>query len=361
MPKPIFVIMAGGRGERFWPRSRRKYPKQLLNLIGEESLLQQSVERVRSLTDDARIYVVTNIDYIDEVRRQLPMLPKRNILIEPQGRNTAPCVGLAAIYIQNHFPEEDPSVAILPSDALVNDAEEMRKVLRVGLDYTQQTDSGLIYGMWPTRPETGYGYIQLGEVLGETEGIGFHKVAAFKEKPDQTTAKQYLESKKFLWNAGMFVWKVSGLMKEIQANLPELAVGLEKLRPNLGTEAELPKLTEIYPTLPSISVDYGILEKTKNLVVIPTEFGWDDLGSWSSLERFLPKDQAGNVVQGHFSGVEAKNCIVYSPKKTVTALGVSDLIIVETDDVLMVCTKEKAQEVKKIIEKLREEKREELL
>lgn len=361
MPKPFFVIMAGGRGERFWPRSRRKFPKQLLSLVGEEPLLRQSVERIRSLTDDGRILVVTNIDYAEQVRRQLPMLPADNILIEPQGRNTAPCVGLAAVCIQNRYPQEDPSMAILPSDALVNDAAEMRKVLRAGLDYAQRSGGGVIYGMWPARPETGYGYIQLGEKIGGTDGVAFHKVAAFKEKPDRETAARYLESKEFLWNAGIFVWKVSGLLREIQINLPELAAGLEKLRPFLGTGMELAKLKEIYPALPSVSVDYGILEKTRDLAVVPAEFGWDDLGSWGSLERLLPKDRDGNVVQGDFMGVETKNCIVFSPKKAVAALGVSDLIIVETDDALMVCAKEKAQEIKKIIEKLKEEKREELL
>jgi len=330
-------------------------------LVGEKSLLQQSVERIRGLTDDSRIFVVTNSDYANEVRRQLTVLPERNILIEPEGRNTAPCIGLAAIYIQNRFPGEDPSLAILPSDVLIDDPAAMGKVLEVGLDYAQQTDGGVIYGMWPTRPETGYGYIQLGEGLGDLKGVSFYKVAAFKEKPDQATADQYIQSKEFLWNAGMFVWKVSWVLKEIGTHLPELAAGLEKLRPYLGTEAELTKLKEIYPTLPSISVDYGILEKTHNLAVAPGGFIWDDLGSWGSLERFLSKDQDGNVVQEDFVGVETKNCVVYSPKKIVATLGVSDLIIVETDEVLMVCAKGKAQEVKRIIEKLREEKREDLL
>ncbi len=361
MSKPFFVIMAGGRGERLWPRSRRKYPKQLLNLVGEKSLLQQSVARIRSLTVDDRIYVVTNIDYADEVRRQLNILPERNILIEPEGRNTAPCVGLAAMYIQSHFPREDPSLAVLPSDTSVNDAEEMRKILRFGLDYTQQTGSGVIYGMRPTRPETGYGYIQIGERLGGAGEVVCHKVTAFKEKPDRILAEKYLKSKEFLWNAGIFVWKLSGLLKEIQNWMPELAVGLKKFRPYLGAGGEFAKLKEIYPTLPATSIDYGILEKTRDLVVVPAEFGWDDLGNWNALERFFPKDQAGNVVRGNLVEVESKNCIVYSPKKTVAALGVSDLIIVETDDVLMVCSKEKAQEVKRIIEKLKAKKREELL
>ncbi len=361
MSKPVIVIMAGGRGERLWPLSRRKYPKQLLNLAGDVSLLQQTVERIRGLTVDDRIFVVINIDYFDEVKHQITTLPKGNILIEPEGRNTAPGVGLAAIYIQRRFPEEDLSLALLPSDVLINDEAEMNRVLRVGLDYTQRTGSGVIYGMWPTRPEIGYGYIQLGECLGNTEGVPFHRVVAFKEKPDRTTAERYLQSKMFLWNAGIFVWKVSGLLQEIRTNLPELAAGLEKFRPYLGTEAEFTKLAEIYPTLPTTSVDYGILEKTNNLAVVPTKFGWDDLGSWISLERVLPKDQAGNAVQGDLVGVECKNSIVYSLKKTVAALGVSNLIIVETDDVLMVCAKEKAQEVKQLIKKLKAKKREELL
>lgn len=361
MPKPVIVVMAGGRGERLWPLSSRKYPKQLLNLVGDASLLQQSVERIRGLTDDDRIFVVTNIDFFDEVRHQLMMLPERNILIEPQGRNTAPCVGLAAIYIQCRFPEIDSRLVVLPSDVFINDVAEMRKVLRLALDYTQSSDSGVIFGMRPTRPETGYGYIQLGEELDEKDGVSFHQVVAFKEKPTQANAEQYLHSKKFLWNAGMLVWKVSGLLKQIRTNLPELAIGLEKLRPYLGTKDEFTKLVEVYPTLPSISVDYGILEKSRNLVVVPTEFGWDDLGSWIPWGRIFPQDSHGNVAQGDFIGVETEGCIIYSPKKAVATLGVSDLIIVETDAVLMVCAKDKAQEVKKIIEKLKKEKREELL
>lgn len=358
---PIFVIMAGGRGERLWPRSRRKCPKQLLNLVGEKSLLQQSVERIRSLTDVERIYVVTSIDYVEQVRQQLKMLPEENILIEPEGRNTAPCVGLAALYLQSRFPEEDPVVAFLPSDNLVHNPAEMRKVLMAGLDYAQQADTGVIFGMGPTRPETGYGYIQLWEKFGEKDGTVFHQVKAFREKPDSDTAAQYMEGKEFLWNSGIFVWKVSRLWQEIKSHLPELAGGLEKLRPYLGTTAEFRKLAEIYPALPSISVDYGILEKSRDLTVGSTDFGWDDLGSWSSLGRFFPQDGDGNMVRGCFTGVETKNCIVDSPQKMVAVLGVSDLIIVETDDVLLVCAKEKVQEIRKLVEKLREEKREDLL
>lgn len=361
MSLPVLVIMAGGRGERFWPRSRRSHPKQLLCLVGEQSLLQDSVARVRELTEDRRIYVVTNQDYVAEVREQLPMLPERNILVEPEGRNTAPCVGLAAAYVASHFPEENPVIAILPSDPLVRHPEVMRQVLRAGIAYAAAHDVGVIYGMWPTRPETGYGYIQLGAELSSGEDVSFHRVAAFKEKPTAAVAAQYVSSHEYLWNGGIFVWQVRSLFKEIEAHLPELAAGLAAFRPYIGSAAEASQLKAIYPTLPATSVDYGILEKTSNLVVVPADFGWDDLGSWSSLERYLPKDGAGNVAQADLIAVESQNCIVYSPRKPVVTLGVSDLIIVETDDTLMVCAKDRVQDIKAILQRLREEQREELL
>lgn len=361
MSKPILVIMAGGRGERFWPRSRRNYPKQLLPFTGSQSLLQDSIARIRELTDDERIYVVTNRDHAVEVGRQLPFLPIKNILIEPEGRNTAPCIGLAAAYIGKHYQGEDPVVAFLPCDSMVFNPAEMRRVLKAGLEICQKYDTGVIYGMWPSRPETGFGYIQLGAKLGDYTGVPYHKVAAFKEKPDQETAKKYVTGKEFLWNGGIFVWRLSTLWSEIRAGLPELYQGLEQFKPYIGEKTENKKLAEIYPILPATSVDYGILEKTQNLVVIPTDYGWDDLGSWSALERFLPKDELGNVAQGEYVGIDTNNCIIYSPKKVVTTMGISGLIIVETDDVLMVCTKDQAQNIKKLLQKLNDAERQDLL
>ncbi|TCL70780.1 mannose-1-phosphate guanylyltransferase [Hydrogenispora ethanolica] len=361
MSLPVFVIMAGGRGERFWPRSRRTHPKQLLSLVGEQSLLQASVERIRKLTEDRRIYVVTNRDYVEKVRDQLPMLPERNILVEPESRNTAPCVGLAATYIASHFRGEDPVMAILPSDLLVRRPEFMRKMLQSGIDYATAHDVGVIYGAWPTRPETGYGYIQLGKVAAKESGVTFHEVAGFKEKPDSATAAQYLVSQEYLWNGGIFVWRVRCLLQELAAHLPQLATGLETLKAWLGTAAETERLKEIYPRIPAISFDYGILEKTRNIVVIPADFGWDDLGSWNSLERYLPQDDFGNVAQGDLIALDSSNCIVYSERKPVVTLGVSDLIIVEAEDSLLVCAKQRAQDMKKVLERLREEHHEELL
>jgi mannose-1-phosphate guanylyltransferase len=361
LSKPIFVIMAGGRGERFWPRSRRKCPKQLLPFSGELSLLQESVARIQELTEEARIYVVTNLEQAAAVKEQLPFLPAQNIITEPQGRNTAPCVGLAAAYIQKHYPAEDPVIAFLPSDSMVFNPVEMRKVLEAGFEICREQRVGVIYGMWPSRPETGFGYIQMGKKMGDTQDVTYHQVAAFKEKPDLTTAERYISDGEYLWNGGIFVWQLSRLMGEMKKSLPELYQGLEQLISFIGQFDEMSKLIEIYPTLPATSVDYGILEKTSNLVVIPTDYGWDDLGSWSALDRLLPKDEFGNVSQGEHIGVSTFNCIIHSPRKTVTTIGVSDLIIVETDDVLMVCAKDQAQNIKKMLQKLNEEQRQDLL
>ncbi len=361
MGKPVIVIMAGGRGERFWPRSRRSFPKQLIPLIGETSLLQDTFQRVRELTDLERIFVVINQDYQKEVSGQLRLLPKENIIVEPEGRNTAPCIALAATYIKKRFLNEDPPVVILPSDSLVLDVEKLRSYLKTGISFVEKLGIGLIYGTKPNRPETGFGYIELGPVREELNLIYCHEVAAFKEKPNYATAKEYIANSKYMWNAGIFVWGLKGLMHEFELNQPEIAAGMKQFGAYIGLPEEMNKLTEMYGNLPAISFDYGILEKTTKLGVIPASIGWDDLGSWGALERLLPKDKADNAVQGNFCGVDTSGCVVYSPQKMVATLGVQDLVIVETEDALLVAAKDKTQEIKKIIEKLAKENREDLL
>lgn len=358
MQQPILVLMAGGSGERFWPRSRRKYPKQLLKLLSDQSLLQESVARIRPLTEDRRLYVVTNRDYAADIRKQLPFVPAQNVLVEPVGRNTAPCIALAAYHIARAFPGEDPVLVFLPSDATIGNPEEMRQVLRAGVAVSAASEQGVLLGMKPTRPETGFGYIQLGEQLGVREGKAYHRVVSFKEKPDLETARRYVAAGDYFWNAGIFIWKLSNLLAEFARHLPELTQGLDRLRPFLDTavasRARAQKLAEIYPTLPAVSMDYGVLERTAGLLAFPADFGWDDLGSWNSLERYLAADENGNVVQGEFCGVATEGCIVYSPKKTVAALGVSDLVIVETEDVLLVCRKDQAADLKKLLTAVKE-------
>jgi mannose-1-phosphate guanylyltransferase len=361
MAKSIIVIMAGGKGERFWPLSRQNYPKQLLNLIGTQSLIQDTVERVLALTEYERIYVVTNQSYVDVVREQLPNIPDRNILVEPESRNTAPCVGLAVAYISKHFPGEDPVIAFLSSDSLVKNPSEMCRTLQAGMAYAETATRGVVIGMRPTRPETGFGYIRVGAELGESQGIVYYGVESFTEKPDLATAQKYLEQKNFLWNSGIFLWRRSCLEQEIRKNLPQLAKSLFEFQKYIDSPHETAKLLDIYPTLPAISVDYGILEKTEDLVVILGEYDWDDLGCWSAMERVLPLDEAGNVVQGQYIGVDTDHCVIYSPQKMVATLGISCLIVVEMDDVLFVCPKERAQDIKLVLAKLREENRRDLL
>jgi mannose-1-phosphate guanylyltransferase len=244
---------------------------------------------------------------------------------------------------------------------LIFNPRQLKNVLKAGFDICKDQKCGVIYGMWPTRAETGFGYIQIGKKIGESGEVPYHQVISFKEKPDLATAEKYLASGEFLWNGGIFVWQISRLVSEIKEHLPELYQGLERFSPCIGNTAEMDRLAEIYPTIPAISVDYGILEKTSRIIVIPVEDGWDDLGSWSAFERLLGKDQLGNVIQGEFIGADTCNCIIYSPQKTVAAIGVSDLIIVETDDVLMVCAKDQAQNLKALLQEINKAGRQDLL
>ncbi len=369
MANPFLVLMAGGRGERFWPRSRRSFPKQLLSFDGGKTLLQESVARIEKLTETARIYVVTNFEQAEAVKKQLPFLPSRNIIIEPQGRNTAPCIGLAATFIQKHYPGENPVIAFLPSDCRILSEEKLRNALLAGFTVCKEQKAGVIYGMWPNRPETGFGYIQLGRKIGEFtlghaqefKSIPYYQVDGFWEKPDQETAEEFIATGNFLWNGGIFIWQLRGLLSEIEKSLPELHKGLQYFSPFIGTSDEMNQLKTIYSSLPTISVDNGILEKSSSLIAIPSDYGWDDLGSWAVLERILPKDESDNVSQGEFIGLDTQNCTIYSPHKPVTTLGVSDLIIVETEDVLLVCAKNQAQNLKGLLQKIQDRGRLDLL
>lgn len=361
---PIIIIMAGGRGERFWPRSRVKCPKQLLNLAGEASLLQQTVARIRQLTPSQRILVVTNKDYADIVREQLPFLPVRNILVEPESRNTAPCIALAAIYIRRFFPEEDPPLAILPSDLLITNDSELQRILQVGLMFLEKSfsdGSGIIYGARPTRPETGFGYIQTGERIAIESGVPLHQVISFREKPDYANAVRYLTSGEYLWNGGIFIWRHSQLLTEYQTHLPELAGEFETFTNWIGTTAETERLEQLYSRITPLSFDHGVLEQSQRLMVIPADYAWDDLGTWSALGRVTQPDTRNNVIQAEHIAFDTHGCIVYSPEKFVGILGVQDLIVVESGDVLLICHKERAQDIKMITERLREMGREDLL
>lgn len=346
------VIMAGGRGERFWPRSRKELPKQFLPLVEEKSLLQQSCERVQGFVDPQNILVVTGREHLDLARAQLSDLPQANFLAEPQGRNTAPCIGLAAIHICRRDPEG--VMLVFPADHLVQGREDFTRSMTRALGLASATDNLVTIGIIPTRPETGYGYIEREE--NPLSGIPpAYKVHRFVEKPVYQHALQYLREGKYLWNSGIFAWKAALILEKMQKHLPDLYQGLLEIAAHLGGGNEEEVIENIFPTLPNISIDYGILEKETDLLVVQGDFGWDDLGSWSALAECFPKDGAKTVSMGQHVGIDTTDCLVYGRDALIATLGVDNLVIVQEKDVVLVCSKKRTQEVKNLVLKLREQ------
>lgn len=348
----IPVIMAGGVGSRFWPLSRENKPKQFLKLVdSERSMIKCTVDRISTIASIENIFVVTNEKYCQEIRKQLPLIPSGNILNEPIGRNTAACIGLAAVYIESKY-QEDGTMVVLPSDHQIAKEDEFIKVINSAIDFAELSDSLVTIGIEPRYPETGYGYINFHlENMGNNAQT-VYKVKAFTEKPDLETAKSFLEMGTYLWNSGMFVWKVSTIRKMIKQFMPQLHESLEVIKNSIGKKNELSVLDEEYNQLASVSIDYGILEKAGNIYVVPGDFGWDDIGSWTALERVVKKDAKGNVIQGKHVGIDTKNSIVHGMNKVITTVGIDDLVIVDTEDAILICNKKRAQEIKEIREML---------
>lgn len=358
------VIMAGGQGTRFWPRSRRKRPKQLLDIVGSESMIRQTVDRLIPFVSHRDIYVVTGKEHLEELTGHLPDIPEENIMAEPVGRNTAPCIGLAAIRLRRSDPEG--VMAVLPADHVILDKEGFLATLRFAGEIAEAGDYIITLGMKPDRPETGYGYIKTGpefRVQGSEHAVPMqaYHVERFVEKPDRETAERYVESGGFFWNAGMFVFRVSTILRALERHMPELYIGLLRLEPFLGTTGQDKAMSDMYGGLPAISVDYGIMEKAGNVLVIPSSFGWNDVGSWTAVDDLLPKDEHGVAANAEHISIDTTDCIVYSPKKLVATIGVSNLIVVETEDALLICDKSRAQDVKKVVEMLETEGKSEYL
>jgi len=345
------VIMAGGSGTRFWPQSRRTRPKQLLHITGENTMIRATVERILPEAPFQRIMVVTRTLHADEIRNQLPELQPEMVVEEPVGRNTAPCIALAAYKIRKKDP--DAVMAVLPADHRIGKEKEFLLSLRTAAEAAAAGDYLVTFGIIPHRAETGYGYIKLGPVEMELRGTRVHRVEEFAEKPDAATAEVYLRSGCYMWNSGMFVWKVSSIIKAIQCHLPDIARALEDILPVLNTPDEPEALKEAYENMQSISVDYGILEQARNVLCIAADLAWNDVGSWSSLTEVWDPDKEGNSIQGEALLLDSRNCIVSSPHKLVTLLGVEDLVVVDTPDAIMVCRRDKAQDVKILREELK--------
>ncbi len=353
MTERYVVVMAGGSGTRFWPASRRAHPKQFLSLGGESSLLRETVERVLVVADWDHIIVVTAAVHATHAQVELPELPQENLLIEPVGRNTAPCIGWATMEIACR--SDDAVVAVLPADHYIPDAEDFCAHLSAAMDAA--AEHIVLLGLVPTAPETGYGYIEKGEALGETDGKTVHGVAKFVEKPDRATAEQYLAGGQHLWNSGMFVFSAQVMVGAIETHLPELHAGLLAFM-----KGGKKKKAELYPELQKISIDYGVMEKAEGVRVVPATFAWSDVGSWDAAAQLRDADEDGNVVLGDGQLVGSKGCFIDARgSRVVAVVGAEDLIVVDTVDAVLVAKKGEAQAVKTIVERLDEDGREDIL
>ncbi len=350
------VLMAGGIGTRFWPRSRQKNPKQLLNLVGDKSMIRQTYERVKDLTSDDKILVITNQELLEPITQHLPELPKQNIIAEPFGKNTAPCIGLAAAIIRKRASMEEPMI-VLPADHLIKETDKFQETIKTAVKHAQDSDSLVTIGITPTYPETGYGYIQRGEPLAVIGNRTIYKVKTFAEKPNLETAKLFLKSGDFLWNSGMFIWKTSTILREFAEHQPEMAEGFEQIYQAVDTDKMEDTILDVYMRIKSISIDYAVMEVAKSVSIIEAEFTWSDLGSWEAAYAISPKDKFGNAIKAENEVViDAKNNLIYAPNKLVALIDVENLAVVETEDALLICRKDSSQRVKEVVDQLKRKK-----
>lgn len=339
------VIMAGGIGSRFWPMSTPEYPKQFVDVMGcGKTMIQMTVERFAPLCPMENFWVVTSAAYVDIVREQLPDIPVENILAEPCARNTAPCIAYACWKIR--MKDENANIVVTPSDALVTDGEEFRRVIGTALEFTAQGKRIVTVGITPTRPETGYGYIQAQIPMESADEV--LAVSAFKEKPSLEVAKMYLAAGNYLWNAGIFVWNVSTILESMRRFVPDLAEKMDRMAEAFYTPSEAAVVGEIFPTCEKISIDYAVMEKADYIYTIPGDFGWSDVGTWGSLWTLLPHDENGNAVIGenvHLYG--CKGCIVHAPNASSVVLeGLEDSIVVERNGRILICRLSEEQRIK---------------
>lgn len=353
--KTFGVIMAGGGGTRFWPLSRQTTPKQLLNLSGKDLMVNEAIDRLSKTADKSDIFIVTNKTQVPKMLEAVNgRIQKNHILSEPSARNTAACVGYAAMEIVKKYG--DGIMVITPSDAYIKNEEEFTRILSIAVKAAEEKDALITVGITPTFAATGYGYIKF-----QKSGEEVLKVLEFKEKPDSETAKKYVESGEYAWNSGMFIWKASTILKSFESFLPDIYADLQKIGNAMNTADELKVIEEIYPKIQSISIDYGIMEKSPDVYVVPGEFGWNDVGSFDMLSVLHEADSSGNIRIGDNICIDSKDCITYSSGRLVAAIGLENIVVIETPDAVLVVDKNKVQDVKKAVEKLKEAGRSELL
>ena len=346
------VILAGGWGVRLWPMSNRSRPKQLLCLGGDSSLLARTLARVAPLAPPARVLAVTSELLRDLMAEELAPVPDERVVGEPTGRNTAPAIALAAHILVREDP--DAMMIVLPADHIIGDDEAFRLTLARGLRAASAENALVTLGVVPTRPETEYGYIEAGEPAGAEGAL---LVRRFTEKPDRETAERFLDAGGYYWNSGMFVWRAGLFLEAVSNFLPDVAVALDAVTAGVGDEAFKSQIAAYYDSVPSISVDYGIMERSDNVIVVPSDFGWDDVGAWSALGRIWKPDEDGSSVSGDVTLTETADCIVHAEGGVVAAIGVSDLIIVHTPEATLVCPRDRARDVRRIVDELKKQGR----
>ncbi|HKW88991.1 MAG TPA: mannose-1-phosphate guanylyltransferase [Candidatus Acidoferrales bacterium] len=359
------VILAGGRGTRFWPRSRMRTPKQLLDIVSEKTMLRETVDRLAPIFSPRQIWVVTNEEQAAAVRRELPRVPRGQILAEPVGRNTAAAIGLVATHHAKTLG--DAVMAVLPADHYIADAERYRKVVKSAMELARRQNSLVVLGIPPTHPETGFGYIERASAAERIHGAPAYFVRRFTEKPALAVAKKYVASKRYFWNAGMFFWRVSTYLECLRKFLPNTFAAFGELQQHVGMPSYAQALARIYPQLENISVDYAVMEPAtrtngrERVYVLPAKIGWSDIGSWAAVYELLAKKNGANVSAGEYFALDASGNFLWSPKKYVAAIGVHDLVVVETEDALLICPRESAQDVGKVVKFLEETKKHHLL
>lgn len=340
------LILAGGSGTRLWPRSRVGTPKQFLDLVGTSSMLREAHDRLAPLVTSDRVLVVTGQDHVGIVADQLPAVPRHNILGEPEGRGTAAAIGLAA----EHIHRRDPGavMAVLTADHLIAKREVFRDALAAAASVA--TDGWLVtLGIQPAYPETGYGYVERGAVLPSPDGFATYRVARFIEKPSQDRAEEFVRAGIYSWNSGMFVWQVKTIRQEFSRLMPDLSARLSEIGQAIGEVDEAAVFARTWPSLPKQTIDYGVMEKSHRVAVIPVDIGWSDVGSWSAVYDVSAKDEQGNVVVGKHITVDTIRSLVYSSGRLVATVGLEDMVVVDTGDIVLVCPRARAQDVKRIV------------
>ena len=354
------VMMVGGAGTRFWPVSRQAHPKYLLPIVGDKSMLVQTVERVSPMVPPERVLCVTTKEQAAAIRRALPQLPKKNVIAEPMGRDSAACIALAAVTVNRLDP--DAVMLCMPGDSLVEQAGKFRQAVRAA-ERLARAGKLVTFGIKPTAPETRFGYVQRGRRIPCIKGARAFEVRRFAEKPNLAAAKRMVWSGDYYWNSGNFVWRADVILAEIQKHAPALHAAVERIRPALGTSRAARAIRTEYEKLPRISIDYAVMERARDVAVIEAEFDWDDVGSWTSLERHHRQDDAGNTCLGRNTlMMDSSGCIVSTGEEhLVAALGLRDVIIVHTADATLVCPKDRAGDVKKLVDELMKRRLDRLL